>query len=74
MALETVLDSIVVSAGLFGSIYLFHSALIVLSKKWLRHEHERASLLELLDWSVLILSGTFIVYNTREAFRILNIY
>ena len=51
--------SIVLSACLFGSIYLFSTSLIGLNKKWLKNQ--RVSLSELVNGTILILSGTVII-------------
>ena len=51
--------SIVLSAFLFGSIYLFSTSLIGLNKKWLKNQ--QVSLYELVNGTILILSGTVMI-------------
>ena len=52
-------NSIVLSACLFGSIYLFSTSLIGLNKKWLKNQ--QVSLSELVNGTILILSGTVMI-------------
>ena len=52
-------NSIVLLACLFGSIYLFSTSLIGLNKKWLKNQ--QVSLSELVNGTILILSGTVII-------------
>ena len=52
-------NSIVLAACLFGSIYLFSTSLIGLNKKWLINQ--QVSLYELVNGTILILSGTVII-------------
>ena len=58
-------NSIIVSASLFGSIYLFSTSLIGLNKKLLKNES--VSLLELVNGSILIFSGTIIIITAHKA-------
>jgi hypothetical protein len=51
--------SIVLSACLFGSLYLFSTSLIGLNKKWLKNQ--QVSLYELVNGTILILSGTVMI-------------
>ncbi len=62
-----VTNSIVLSAFLFGSIYLFSTSLIGLNKKWLKKES--LSLFEFVNGSILILSGTGLIITTFKTLR-----
>ena len=64
-----VANSIVLSAGLFGSIYLFSTSLIGLNKKWLKKESLSLSLFEFVNGSILILSGTGLIITTFKALK-----
>jgi len=52
-------NSIVLSACLFGSIYLFSTSLIGLNKKWLKNQ--QVSLYKLVNGTILSLSGTVMI-------------
>lgn len=58
--------SIVLSACLFGSIYLFSTSLIGLNKKWLHHQ--QVSLSELVNGTVI----TIILYKDLQNIKILT--
>lgn len=63
-------NSIVLSACLFGSVYLFSTSLIGLNKKWMRNEP--ASMFEFVNGSILTLSGAVMAITAYKAFGILN--
>ena len=52
-------NPILLSACLFGSIYLLSTSLIGLNKKWLKNQ--QVSLYELVNGTILILSGTVMI-------------
>ncbi len=58
-------NSIIVSACLFGSIYLFSTSLIGLNKKLLKNES--VSLLEFVNGSIFIFTGTIIIITAHKA-------
>ena len=58
------LQSIILSASLFGSFYLFSTSLICLNKKWITNKP--VSLYDIVNGSVLVFSGSIItatIYN-----------
>ena len=63
-------NSIVLSACLFGSIYLFSTSLIGLNKKWMKNEP--VSSFELVNGSILTLSGVVMTVTAYKAFGILS--
>jgi hypothetical protein len=63
-----VTNSIVLSAFLFGSIYLFSTSLIGLNKKMVKNES--LSLFEIVNGSILILSGTGLIITGCKALRL----
>lgn len=63
-------NSIVLSACLFGSVYLFSTSLIGINKKWMRNEP--ASMFEFVNGTILTLSGVVITVTAYKAFGFLK--
>lgn len=61
-------NSIVLSACLFGSIYLFSTSLIGQNKKWLKNEPVSM----FVNGTILTLSGVVMTFTAYKAFGILN--
>jgi hypothetical protein len=52
---------------MFGAIYLFHTALIGINKKWMKQEQEKSSnvtAFEILNGTILFLSGGVVVFTS----------
>jgi uncharacterized membrane protein (DUF485 family) len=65
---------IVLSASMFGAIYLFYTSLIGINKKWMKQEQEKSSnvtAFEILNGTILFLSGGVVVFTSIKAFNIL---
>mgnify|MGYP000343634878 CR=1 FL=1 len=69
-----VLNSIVLSAGLFGSIYLFSTSLNGLNKKWMKDERFSLGAFEILNGGLMLISGILIVVSGTKTFNIINKY
>ena len=72
-------NSIVLSSCLFGSFYLFSTSLIAINKKWSNRVPSNINVLiegttsyELLNGSILIISGAFITAASYKALELLN--
>ncbi len=67
----TVSDSITLSASMFGAICLFTNSLIGMNKKWIKQEKAETSAIELLNGTIMFLSGGVILFTSITAFKIL---
>lgn len=56
-----IIKSIIVSAGMFGSVYMYSTALSVLNERWF---HKKLSSIDMLNGSILFLTGTSVAINT----------
>ncbi len=65
-------NSIVLSASVFGAIYLFSTSLIGLSKKWIKQEKSDVTAFEILNGTIMFLSGGVVLFTSVKAFNILN--
>ena len=72
-------DSIVLSACLFGSVYLFGTALNGINKKWINRPPSNINILlesttffDILNGSILIVSGSIITASACKAIKLLN--
>ena len=72
-------NSIILSSCLFGSIYLFSTSLIAINKKWLKREPSNINTLiegttfyELLNGTILIVSGVVITATSYKALNLIN--
>lgn len=70
---ETILsNSIVLSASLFGSIYLFSTSLIGFDKKWIKDDQYRFGTFDVVNGTVMVFSGLVMVGTSMKAFAILT--
>ena len=60
-----VTNTIILSAYLFGSFYLFSTSLTGLNKKWLKRES--VSLTDIINGSIMVVSGTAITTFAYKA-------
>ncbi len=65
-------NSIVLSASLFGSIYLFSTSLIGFNKKWIKDDKYSFRVFDVVNGSVMFLSGLVLVVTSVKAFQILS--
>ncbi len=63
-------NSIIISSCLFGSIYLFSNSLIGFNKKLLTNKN--IFLLDLVNGTILIFTGTIITITTYKALTLLK--
>lgn len=64
-------NSIVLSASMFGAMYLFSTSLIGMNKKLIKQGKTEVSAFEVLNGAIMILSGGFICFTSIKAFNIL---
>ena len=65
-------NSIILSASLFGSFYLFSTSLVGLNKKWSKDGKVEGGVFELINGIILAISGVVVVITAKEAFDILS--
>ena len=65
-------NSIILSASLFGSIYLFSTSVIGLNKKWIKDEKIVIGPYEVFNGIILGFSSVVMVIMSNKAFVILN--
>ena len=71
-------DSIVLSACLFGSVYLFGTALNGINERWIKEPKymfpikKTNNFSEILNCSILIVSGSIITATACKAIKLLN--
>jgi hypothetical protein len=65
-------NSIVLSASLFGSIYLFSTSLIGFNKRWIKDGKCRFGIFELVNVAVVLCSSFVMVLTSAKAFDILT--
>jgi hypothetical protein len=64
-------NSIVLSASLFGSIYLFSTSLIGFNKKWIKDEKSCWGMFEMVNGAIVVCSGFVMALTSTKAFAIL---
>ena len=64
-------NSIVLSASMFGAIYLFSTSLIGMNKKWIKQEKSEVTAFEILNGTIMFLSGGVVFFTSIKAFNIL---
>ena len=65
-------NSIVLSASMFGAIYLFSTLLIEMNKKWIKQEKSEATTFEVLKGTIMFLSGEVVFFTSVKTFNILH--
>ena len=65
-------NSIVLSASLFGSVYLFSTSLIGLNKMWIKSGQVNFGLYEIFNGIVLCCSGFIMFITAGKSFSIIN--
>ena len=64
-------NSIVLSASMFGAIYLFSTSLIGMNKKWIKQEKSEVTAFKILNGTIMFLSGGVVFFTSVKAFDIL---
>jgi hypothetical protein len=62
---------IVLSASMFGAIYLFSASLIGLNKKWIKQEKSEVTAFEIINGTIMFLSGGIVFFTSIKAYNIL---
>jgi hypothetical protein len=70
--MSSIANSIVLSASMFGAIYLFSISLIGMNIKWKKQGKAELSAYEILNATIMILSGGVIFSTTIKAFNMLT--
>ena len=60
-------DYIVLSASLFGATFLFSTSLIGINKKWSKEGKSTLTAFEVLNGTILVLSGSMIFLTSAKA-------
>jgi hypothetical protein len=64
-------NSIVLSASMFGAIYLFSTSLIAVNMKWIQQEKFEVTAVEMLNGTIMLFSGGLLFFTSIKAFNIL---
>lgn len=65
-------SAIILSAALFGSIYLFSNSLNELNKKWTKDNQASVTIFEVVNGLIMSGSGIIIFLTARKAFEVLK--
>ena len=65
-------NSLVLSASMFGAIYLFSTSLIGMNKKWIKQGKAEVTAFEVLNGTIILLSGGIILFTSIKALKILS--
>lgn len=66
---QVISDSIVLSARMFGAIFLFSASLIGINWKWIQQQKAEVSAFEILNGTIMVLSGGVIFCTSNKAFN-----
>ena len=64
-------EILILSASMFGAIYLFSTSLIGMNKKWIKQGKAEVTAFEVLNGTIFLLSGGIILFTSINAFKIL---
>ena len=64
---KVIYDSIVLSASMFGAIFLFSVSLIGINRKWIKQQKAELSASEVFNGTIMFLSGGVIVFISNKA-------
>lgn len=66
---QVISDSIVLSASMFGAIFVFSTSLFGINWKWIKHQKVEVSIFEILNGTLMVLSSRVIFCISKEAFK-----
>ena len=65
-------DSIILSVSLFGSIYLFSTSIAGINNKWIKDGEAQVTAFEILNGSIMLLSGGGVLLTSFKAYQLIS--
>ncbi len=65
-------NSIILAGSLLGAVFICSTSLIGLNKKWIKEKKNELTVFEILNGSIMIITGGVIVFTSIKALKFLN--